>query len=97
MDIEQPAWIEWQGGVCPVAPGTDCEVRFEDGEVERDYGPEGWNWGDVGVRSITHYRVWSAEPTWQAQALADIPELTPDQTSAIKYLAGGRNQMGGPA
>ena len=31
------------------------------------------------------------------QALADIPDLTTDQLSAIKALAGGRNQMGDPA
>lgn len=44
MDIEQPAWIEWTGGDCPVAPGTDCEVQFRNGYTLRDDAPEDWAW-----------------------------------------------------
>jgi hypothetical protein len=35
-------WIKWEGGECPVEPGSDVSVRFRDGSEGRDCSPETW-------------------------------------------------------
>lgn len=55
----EPEWIEWHGGECPVPAGSDCEVRFRDGETRRDTEPEEWQWRHIQhAHDIVAYRVW---------------------------------------
>lgn len=91
MDIEQPAWIEWTGGDCPVAPGTDCEVRFRNGYTSRDDDPEEWEWNrqsECRDYEIIAYRVW--QTAWQAQALAAgwSPSTAPDLATVPAFESG---------
>lgn len=54
----EPEWIEWCGGACPVRNGADVEMRFRDGDVDRDDDPHGWDWNHIGRDGdIVAYRV----------------------------------------
>lgn len=41
---DKDGWIEWGGGVCPVADGVFTEVRFSDGLTAKHRSPETWVW-----------------------------------------------------
>ena len=66
---QEPEWIAWHGGECPVPNGVDCEVKFEcaDGTTDRGTNPETWAWErrNDGL-DIVAYRVWPAEPVQPA-------------------------------
>lgn len=57
---QEPEWKEHHGGECPVPAGSDCEVRFRNGNTSRNNMPEWWDWGKCGSGAITHYREWPA-------------------------------------
>lgn len=55
-------WIERKGGKCPVAPGTQVEVRLRDGDVVGPRAADELRWADsvflsAYTRDIIAYRV----------------------------------------
>ena len=75
--MKQPEWIEWDvkfDGDCPVPDGHDVEVRFLDGETERNDMPEEWNWYNtpkhVTDLDIVAYRDWTAFTNEQGESAA---------------------------
>lgn len=91
MNTQEPAWIEWTGGDCPVAAGTDCEVQFRNGYISRDDDPEEWEWNrqsECRDFEIIAYRVW--QTAWQAQALAAgwSPPTAPDLATVLAFESG---------
>jgi hypothetical protein len=58
-------WIEWNGGKCPVDPGTYVAARFADGFETKAWPatgnviwPENWEWTMEGdAERIVAYRV----------------------------------------
>ena len=65
--MSEPEWISWGPDSpgypnCPVAPGTDCEVRFAGGLTTRGTMPESFPWRhDGSCGDIIAYRVWPAK------------------------------------
>lgn len=58
-DEEESGWIKWNGGECPVADGTEVEIKLMDGDVLLNMGdPESLRWSHDGFSSdIIAYRV----------------------------------------
>lgn len=58
-------WIEWNGGVCPVAPDTRVRVKLRDTKPSLEGVGEDFEWYHTnGPRDIVAYRVISkAAPT----------------------------------
>jgi hypothetical protein len=54
---EQPEWIEWNGGECPVPPDTRVQIRFVN-DFTADVRPAAqvW-WGGGQFHSVVAYRV----------------------------------------
>lgn len=56
--IADDGWIEWGGGVCPVAAGARTQVKFRCGGMATDTFPENWNWERFDHdNTIVAYRV----------------------------------------
>jgi len=63
--IKEPKWINWNGGVRPVSPGTDTEIKQRCGHTHRSTHPQDWSWLHSPMNDsmeIIAYRVWPAEP-----------------------------------
>lgn len=50
-------WIEWNGGECPVPPGTRVEVRLKAGTEDDSGWSDDWDWSDCGGHAIVAYRI----------------------------------------
>lgn len=57
--MPEPSWIPWEGGPCPVNPGTMVYVRLRDGKTTDDPRPaQGFRWGNSGAYGdIVAYRL----------------------------------------
>lgn len=62
---QEPPWVEWEGGKCPVGVADSVEVKFRDGLIERSRYPWTWAWSKTGKEEdIIAYRNWTK---WEAQ------------------------------
>ena len=60
-------WIKWDGGECPVPPGTLVEVNFRDGSYESEYTADDHRWINVGGDDdIISYRTITEQPDLEA-------------------------------
>jgi hypothetical protein len=58
LEPQEPEWIDWHGGECPVPAGTRVEVRFKAGHKDIDTEPETLDWEATSVvYSIVAYRI----------------------------------------
>lgn len=58
-------WIEWGGGNCPVPENSRVDIKFRDGDIGLEQGPN-WDWSHLGYRSdIIAYRIIPEQPTNQ--------------------------------
>jgi len=74
--IKEPKWINWNGGVRPVPPGTDTEIKQRCGHTHRSTHPQDWSWLHSPMHDsmeIIAYRVWPAETKRAEQHAAPTP------------------------
>lgn len=65
-------WTLWEGGECPVAPGTEVEVTLRSGA--KGSGPGPWRWTHLGnIADVIAYRI-VEEPKTLDQAWDDCDE-----------------------
>jgi hypothetical protein len=65
------AWIEWEGGECPVPPNRVVDVKIRSGEIF--YGPAfsyAWTHGGNGRRDIVAYKLKDSRPAPEPVASA---------------------------
>lgn len=74
--MKEPEWLpNPMTGECPVPDGNDVEAKRADGEIIHCVT----HWGDIGERSVTHYRDWTAFNQQQAKT-------APNQQPAHEFL-----------
>ncbi len=104
--MSEPEWISWGPDSpgypeCPVAPGTDCEVRFAGGSTTRATMPESFEWWhESSCGDIAHYRVWPAKDDARAAEQVQLADATAghfieDDARAEHIIDCLRNQLMG--
>jgi len=55
-DYNDGKWHGWNGGECPVHPGTFVEIRMKNGTKDEDFA-DMYDWNECDIGTILAFRV----------------------------------------
>ena len=85
--MKEPEWLpNPMTGECPVPDGHDVEAKRADGEIIHLVT----HWGDIGERSVTHYRDWTA---FNQQKAKPTPSKSDGSTASYYELPEGSTEL----